>query len=1278
VNQVTDRLTYYVRRSGSDSNNGLSVSSAFHSLQKALLVASSGATIYVGGGTYTEEVQLLGAKLPGLPLRIVADTSGSRTGEGGTVEFAGASFRVVGSNHVILEGFVFRGGNSFPLVWEDSYDGQISNCRFLGGAKALLMKDGSLTLDQCDFSGFQQDAIVVDGEAQLKVNGCQISGSSQHGIHVRKNALVTINGSTIQNNNGSGIQVEFTDDEVEVGALSVPACQCAGTSPKALQQEAYNLLGTVNPQYTGYRQLITAARDRLNQTLAASSWTDEWHAKIASGPQIYDLSKQAVEQLQAVYTDDIDFVINGDVVDVKKPYEMEVAILGAAIKSGNTSLPVTVRIKVGRKTYEPWGAFGSPTGANVNDGRNPRIYQCPETFQQSESFSLSARSWSKLSGYNGSQDRHWEELLTVASDSQSGNLKVLRNGDEVPNLAGYGGQAAAETYLAPYIDPSGKIKLADNQVIFLFELGTTNLRSSAADFQDLVALVSLRKAIGNTTITAREATLVRQAMDLITQADRSLAECAINEATCSGGKAADLAAAQTAFQQGVALESGHQVVEAVTSFGTAWQKAKSSTGNVDLNLGNRLAADLLPAPPAGWKTITAPELRVSGSTLTGNGISVVVDAAQTVTLEDSSFSHNREWGVALSGSISLRNCVINNNAAGGIWLTDVNSRELSVRNLTLADNGEYALYADGCELNFDSSNFDDWHISGSQYVIAAAGSNLSFGKITISGGTAAGVLSSEGIVEANGTRFSGCGYGLGADDSQLTLQNCTFSDNDHGLHADHCSQIAIGDCTLANNGVGLYLDQNGAVHVAHTTIRDHASWGAVIHAGSTSQASNTFDTCTIHGNSGGISLRNATDGDLVLTNTVIRNNANEGLRLEDCNLTLANADASGWQLLDNGYGVVGQDSTLVFDHFTSNSNTCGAMLTGCDARVAHSTFSGSSVGLSVVNSTAFAATNSHFTGNQIMGVSLTGPGAFHDCTIANNSYGIAFMGGTVTDSALTRTRIADNSAAGIYLYSGALSLTSQASENWAITGNATNILSHQSTLSLAGATLSGSSSYGVYAQDSQVHVAESRIDAAHGHGIYGYGNQSLTVQRSFINIAAGGWGVLNHAGPLEVHNSVINGAASGVYSHASGHVAHIRNSTVASTAANGIHIESGEATIQNTILVGSGSGRGLSVGNSTNVIHTHNLVHGFATNFVNTEPHETELIENPRFVDETHGDFRLAKGSPAINSGVDVSDTIASDLEGNQRPAFKAFDIGAYEFTSSAGSFRVLDWRERQ
>lgn len=77
--------------------------------------------------------------------------------------------------------------------------------------------------------------------------------------------------------------------------------------------------------------------------------------------------------------------------------------------------------------------------------------------------------------------------------SNSSNLNVLRNGDSVPKIPGAMGQDSIEDYLQDYVE-DGKIVLEENEAIFLFELGTTNLSSSVADFQDLVVLMTIGQA----------------------------------------------------------------------------------------------------------------------------------------------------------------------------------------------------------------------------------------------------------------------------------------------------------------------------------------------------------------------------------------------------------------------------------------------------------------------------------------------------------------------------------------------------------------------------------------------------------------------------------------------------------------------------------------------------------------------------------------------------------------------------------------------------------------
>ena len=126
-----------------------------------------------------------------------------------------------------------------------------------------------------------------------------------------------------------------------------------------------------------------------------------------------------------------------------------------------------------------------------------------------------------------------------------------------------------------------------------------------------------------------------------------------------------------------------------------------------------------------------------------------------------------------------------------------------------------------------------------------------------------------------------------------------------------------------------------------------------------------------------------------------------------------------------------------------------------------------------------------------------------------------------------------------------------------------------------------------------------------------------------------------------------------------------------------MYLADGDASVQNTVLVGGSTASGLTQV-SGQLTHTHNLLHGFGTPYSGITSDTTELLKNPRFVDAANGDFRLSKGSPAINSGTDLTISVMVDMLGNARPSHKVFEIGAYEYVVDGGSTRVLIWGEKR
>ncbi len=178
----------------------------------------------------------------------------------------------------------------------------------------------------------------------------------------------------------------------------------------------------------------------------------------------------------------IDFEISEGQVVPTEDFAVKVSVLGAAITSSGVDMPVTVLINIAGTSYEPFGAHDDPSEGNVNDHSPPRHFIVQDTFDPNATIDVTGTSW-RTSGSMYLQRNSYEE---------SPSVKVLRDGDPVPNIDGFEGQAGAVDFVEDYIDTeTGTMTMDVNQSIYLFELGTTRLSSSAADFQDLVVLVTL-------------------------------------------------------------------------------------------------------------------------------------------------------------------------------------------------------------------------------------------------------------------------------------------------------------------------------------------------------------------------------------------------------------------------------------------------------------------------------------------------------------------------------------------------------------------------------------------------------------------------------------------------------------------------------------------------------------------------------------------------------------------------------------------------------------------
>ena len=219
--------TYFVRKTGSDSNAGTTATAAFQTIGKAVLVASNGDTVYVGPGTYSESGSVQDKNSSAEPLQFVADTSGAMTGDspGAVVIPSSSYFYVENSRSIQLYGFTLLG----TLEWRSSsWDGLLHGCTRTGSSTSLKVIQASLTLRECTITNTSTHAVYVDdATSKLYVEKSTISGNSVDAIHVVKAAVCTVQDSVISNNGEHGIEASSDSSSHK---LSVYRCRIFGNT----------------------------------------------------------------------------------------------------------------------------------------------------------------------------------------------------------------------------------------------------------------------------------------------------------------------------------------------------------------------------------------------------------------------------------------------------------------------------------------------------------------------------------------------------------------------------------------------------------------------------------------------------------------------------------------------------------------------------------------------------------------------------------------------------------------------------------------------------------------------------------------------------------------------------------------------------------------------------------------------------------------------------------------------------------------------------------------
>ena len=226
---------------------------------------------------------------------------------------------------------------------------------------------------------------------------------------------------------------------------------------------------------------------------------------------------------------------------------------------------------------------------------------------------------------------------------------------------------------------------------------------------------------------------------------------------------------------------------------------------------------------------------------------------------------------------------------------------------------------------------------------------------------------------------------------------------------------------------------------------------------------------------------------------------------------------------------------------------------------------------------------------------------------------------------------------------------------------------------------------GIYVTDlSTITVTDTRIWGNAHHGINRWDGSacSITVTRCdlYNNGRSGLHLSMRSGGTCALTNCLIygNGRQGVNQTGNDGSTVTIWHCTIATNGERGIFLQSNSTSIvRNSIVVWNQ--RGLHV-NGGSMTHDHNIVFGnTVADYQGTSAGLAEINSNPLFVGALFiggGDYHLATGSPAIDSGTNASAVTTLDCDCGGRPAGAGWDIGYDEVGSAAQGFSLI-WNEQ-
>lgn len=618
----------------------------------------------------------------------------------------------------------------------------------------------------------------------------------------------------------------------------------------------------------------------------------------------------------------------------------------------------------------------------------------------------------------------------------------------------------------------------------------------------------------------------------------------------------------------------------------------------------------------------------------GNGISAT-GADTRVSFSNCSFSNLATALVVQQGDVVLSGVTFDNVSTG---LATEQTQLCECRDCDFTGIGEWAIDSDSLQTTVEQSTFAGKNgiRLGDRSTRLAALSALRVPVLD----NALQISRRDAVISDVSVR--GTGYGIFAENldsldvSQFSSEGCS----EWGVFASG-DGLTLTDSAIEDGTNGVCFNGGGdgqLATVANSTISGHQTYGLLLNR---------------------VSFDFETSRDLT-----IRRNGSFGLGVVGADLTLTNA--AGFELSDNGYGIYSAQGDLDVSGLTLDGNAYGLSQAEGQFVCRDVTIIGSGTGLQHINGTQLVVERTTVSGARDWGIHLQSDEDAASPTVE-----------------LREVALKDG-ANGVYAKLPARALLTLSDSE--LSGNSGyGLLSSGVSTQLQRVSISGNQT-GLQHSDGPLTIEDSVVSRNRGVGISvaGVNASALTTLTARRNQLTGNqrgisaWNV-NAAALL---NNVLRGNSYGLLTQTIAGQADVWNNTLVDNQI-GIHHGAGIATVRNNLVVyGDGTATvpntvGIDNSRQGTLTHGSNLLSGHATPYLGTAPGVGDVLKPPRFVDYAQGDFRLAKGSPAINAGTSTGGLITRDLVGTQRPMFDAFEIGAYEYSEKDGSVRIVQWNEQ-